>query len=134
MPEARGLRLDPACGTRLALEAYRRDFAERDGAVRDHASWKCERRQHFDERGDPSREALRRGHWDEALRLLDVERDRWLAIARQDAARGAPFSRVRVVEEPLSAYMRWEFPPTPCRPMSTRRPPCTGRSWRTVGF
>lgn len=103
------LLLDPSRGLYLPLDSYNRDFAERESAVRDHGSWKFERRQHFEEQNDPSRDALSQGRWDEALRLLEEERGRWLTIAQEDEQRGAPFRRVRVVEAPLTAYMRWEL-------------------------
>ncbi|MGW5942348.1 DUF6879 family protein [Streptomyces celluloflavus] len=103
------LHLDPSRGVYLPLDLYNSDFAERESATRDHVSWKFERRQHFEERNDPSRDALGQGRWDEALRLLDEERGRWLAIAQEDEQRGAPFRRVRVVEAPPTPYMRWEL-------------------------
>lgn len=109
MPDAEDLRLDPARGVRLSLDDYTSDFAERESAVYDHVSWKFERRQHFEERGDPSRDALTEGRWDEALRLLAEEHDDWLAYARRDRERNAPFRRVRVVEQPLTPYMQWEL-------------------------
>ena len=109
MPDLRWLRLDPSRGVQLALASYTEEFGERESAVRDRASWKFERGQHFEEQGDPSREALSQGRWEEALRLLDEERSRWLAIAREDERHGAPFRRVRVVEEPLTPYMQWEL-------------------------
>ncbi|MEU1785897.1 DUF6879 family protein [Streptomyces sparsogenes] len=103
------LRLDPSRGLYLPLDAYNSDFAERESAVREHVSWKFERRQHFEEQNDPSRDALSQGRWDEALRLLEEERSRWLAIAQEDEQRGAPFRRVRVVEASLTPYMQWEL-------------------------
>ncbi|MEV4526999.1 DUF6879 family protein [Streptosporangium sp. NPDC049304] len=77
--------------------------------MRNHDSWKFERRQHFEEQGSPSRDAFRRGDWDEALRLLDERRDDLLALTREDERRGSFFHRVRVVETPLTPYMRWEL-------------------------
>ncbi|RKN05401.1 DUF6879 family protein [Streptomyces radicis] len=109
MLDVHTLRLDPAQGTHLPLDAYTQDFAERESATRDHVSWKFERNQHFEEQGDPSRDALSQGRWDEALRLLEGEREHWLGIAREDEKRGTPFRRVRVVETPLTPYMQWEL-------------------------
>ncbi|SOD60650.1 hypothetical protein SAMN06297387_102201 [Streptomyces zhaozhouensis] len=108
MTDSSDLRLDPALGTRLALDPYRADFAEIDNAVRDRSSWKFERLQHFEEQDDPSRDALTEGRWEDALRLLEAEHDDWLAAARREEERRAPFHRVRVVEEPLTPYMQWE--------------------------
>ncbi|MGO4423733.1 DUF6879 family protein [Streptomyces sp. MCAF7] len=47
--------------------------------------------------GSPSREALRRGDWDMALRLLDEGRGNLRGIQADEEARGSVFHRVRVV-------------------------------------
>ncbi|WP_329084786.1 DUF6879 family protein [Streptosporangium sp. NBC_01469] len=99
----------PAQGEKLVREAYRRDFRQRDALIRNRDSWKFERRQHFEEQGSPSRDAFRRGDWDEALRLLNERRDDLLALTREDERRGSFFHRVRVVETPLTPYIRWEL-------------------------
>ncbi|MEU8377852.1 DUF6879 family protein [Streptosporangium sp. NPDC048865] len=99
----------PAQGEKLVREAYRRDFRQRDAQIRNRDSWKFERRQHFEEQGSPSRDAFRRGDWDEALRLLEERRDDLLALSREDERRGSFFHRVRVVETPLTPYMQWEL-------------------------
>jgi hypothetical protein len=96
-------------GERLTRDAYRSDFKSRRYAVRNSDSWKLERRQHFEEIGDPSREALRRGQWDEALRLIEAARDSRREAALDDFRRGSAFHRVRVVEEPLTPYVQWEL-------------------------
>jgi hypothetical protein len=101
--------LAPEQGERLTRSAYKQEFREREDAIRDGSSWKLERRQHFEEQGNPSRDALRRGDWDEALRLLADRRDALAAAARQDARRGYAFHRVRVVEKPLTPYVQWEL-------------------------
>ncbi|MEV4746313.1 DUF6879 family protein [Streptosporangium sp. NPDC049248] len=101
--------LVPAQGERLVRDAYRRDFRQRDAQIRNRDSWKFERRQHFEEQGSPSHDAFRRGDWEEALRLLDERRDDLLAVTREDERRGSFFHRVRVVERPLTPYMRWEL-------------------------
>jgi len=99
----------PPQGEKLVREAYRRDFRQRDARIRNHDSWKFERRQHFEEQGNLSRDAFRRGDWDEALRLLDEKRDSLLALTKEDERRNSFFHRVRVVETPLTPYMRWEL-------------------------
>jgi hypothetical protein len=96
-------------GKRLVRDEYRRDFRERRAAIRSGDSWKLERLQHFEEAGSPSRDALRRGDWYEALRLFDAERDAVAATARDEDRRGSAFHRVRVVEHPLTPYVQWEM-------------------------
>lgn len=104
--------LDPPAphGERLTREDYRRDFRRRRREAGGRSSWKFERRQHFEEQGDPSRDALRRGHWAEALMLLEEERGGLLRSAETQQRQGlGVFHRVRVVEEPLTPYMQWEL-------------------------
>ncbi|MFK0014710.1 DUF6879 family protein [Streptomyces sp. NPDC091027] len=96
-------------GERLAHADYKRDFRERRAAIRSGGAWKLERLQHFEETNDDSREALRRGDWAAALRLFEAERDALVQTARDDAARGVVFHRVRVVEMPLTPYVQWEL-------------------------
>ncbi|MFE4911875.1 DUF6879 family protein [Streptomyces sp. NPDC056652] len=96
-------------GERLLRDAYKRDFWERYDAIRDRGSWKLERRQHFEEQGSASRDALTRGDWSEALRLIEERRADLLADAREDARRGSVFHRLRVVEEPLTPYVQWQL-------------------------
>lgn len=101
--------LVPEQGDRLTRPAYKEDFRQREDAIRDGSSWKLERRQHFEEQGSPSRDALRRGDWEEALRLLATRRDALAAAAQEEERRGYAFHRVRVVETPLTPYVQWEF-------------------------
>ena len=101
--------LPPEQGVRLSRAEYGEDFGQRYAALRDVDCWKLERRQHFEEQGDASREALRRGDWPQALRLLDDRRDALRAEAADDERQGVTFHRVRVVEEPLSSYLQWEL-------------------------
>jgi hypothetical protein len=96
-------------GRWLGPDAYRRDFRKRRAAVRNGDSWKLERRQHFEETGSPSRDALRRGDWPAALRLFEAERPAVRAAAVEEDRRGSAFHRLRVVEEPLTPYMQWEL-------------------------
>ncbi|MEV7425035.1 DUF6879 family protein [Streptomyces sp. NPDC091212] len=96
-------------GERLVREVYKREFRERDAAIHDRASWKLERRQHFEEQGSPSRDALSRGDWAESLRLMEERRENIRAAAREDERRNSVFHRVRVVEQPLTPYLQWEL-------------------------
>ncbi|GHF63234.1 hypothetical protein GCM10018790_46340 [Kitasatospora xanthocidica] len=109
MPDRRAPELRSEWGEVLARHDYKRDFRERDARVRGRDSWKLERRQHFEEQGSASWEAVRRGDWGEALRLLEGRRAALLEIGREDEERGSFFHRVRVVERPLSAYLQWEL-------------------------
>ncbi|MEU0844972.1 DUF6879 family protein [Streptomyces sp. NPDC005962] len=101
--------LPPRQGERLDRDTYKGGFRELEATLRNAASWKLERRQHFEEQGSPSRDALRRGHWEEALRLLEVRRDGLRAAAKEDSAHGHTFHRVRMAETPLTPYMQWEL-------------------------
>ncbi|MFD3483976.1 DUF6879 family protein [Streptomyces sp. NPDC058665] len=109
MPEVCAPVLLPERGERLVREAYREDFRERSAVLRDADSWKLERRQHFEEQGSPSRDALRRGDWEESLRLMAERADTLAAAARKDERQGHVFHRVRLVEEPLTPYLQWEL-------------------------
>ncbi|MEU1876206.1 DUF6879 family protein [Streptosporangium sp. NPDC020072] len=109
MSDLRAPHLIPAQGERLVREAYRRDFRQREAVLRNRDSWKLERRQHFEEQAVPSYDAFRRGDWDESMRLLEERTDSLLAMTREDELRNSFFHRVRVVEAPLTPYMRWEL-------------------------
>ncbi len=109
MPDLLAPGLPDELGDRLTREDYKRDFRERRAAIRDGESWKFERLQHFEETNDDSREALRRGDWPTVLRLFEAEREALVRRARDEAARGAVFHRIRVVEEPLTPYVQWEL-------------------------
>ncbi|MFJ2816196.1 DUF6879 family protein [Streptomyces sp. NPDC087294] len=99
----------PEKGERLTRAVYRQDFRARSAALRNVDSWKLERLQHFEEQGSPSRDALRRGDWESALRLLEDRREDLRADAEEDARQGYRFHRVRVVQRPLTPYVQWEL-------------------------
>ncbi|WP_333493574.1 ATP-binding protein [Kitasatospora cathayae] len=109
MPDRRVPELRSEWGEILARQDYKRDFRERDARVRGRDSWKLERRQHFEEQGSASWEAVRRGDWTEALRLLEGRRAALLEMGREDEERRSFFHRVRVVQKPLTAYVQWEL-------------------------
>ncbi|SFC21294.1 DUF6879 family protein [Streptomyces aidingensis] len=103
------LRLRRSAGERLTREVYRPDFRRRMEALRDSGFWKLERRQHFEEIGSASRDALRRGDWAAALRLFDERRPQLAQEKQKDAQRGLVKYRVRIVRQPLSPYVQWEL-------------------------
>ncbi|OEV08754.1 DUF6879 family protein [Streptomyces nanshensis] len=109
MPDLTPPPLPPGQGVTLEREDYRREFREREEEIRDRDSWKLERRQHFEEQGSASWDAMRRGEWETALRLLEENREALLATAREDARRRSFFHRVRVVEQSLSPYVQWQL-------------------------
>ncbi|WP_225850270.1 DUF6879 family protein [Streptomyces sp. HPF1205] len=96
-------------GEPLDDDAYVADFRARRKAIRDGDSWKLERLQHFEEEGSPRRDALRRGDWQQALRLIEAGREDARKAAEDDRRHGSPFHRLRVVEEPLTPYVQWEL-------------------------
>ncbi|RXS68348.1 hypothetical protein EST92_26795 [Streptomyces sp. TM32] len=108
MLEQSALELVASQGERLPIEAYRRDFRRYRGDVRGRHSWKLERQQDFEEQ-DASWEAFRHGRWEEALRLLEDEREDFESAVQRDRERSTAFHRVRVVEEPLTPYLHWEL-------------------------
>ncbi|MFE1962331.1 DUF6879 family protein [Streptomyces sp. NPDC059479] len=109
MLDLRAPTLRPEQGERLVRDVYKRDFRERYEAIHHGDSWKLERLQHFEEQGSASRDALSRGDWAEALRLIDERREDLLVSARDDERRSSVFHRVRVVEKPLTPYLQWEL-------------------------
>lgn len=96
-------------GEPLDDDAYVADFRARRKAIRNGDSWKLERLQHFEEEDSPRRDALRRGDWQEALRLFKAGREDARKSAEDDKRHGSPFHRLRVVEEPLTPYVQWEL-------------------------
>lgn len=109
MPELRRPALDPAEGRWLTPDEYDTDFEHFYDTVRGQDSWKLERLQNFHEDDDPSYDALRRGEWSKALRLLEEAIPELRASAAEDRERGSVFRRVRVVEEPPTPYTQWEL-------------------------
>ena len=101
--------LDGAAGERMELAAYYADYEQHFWAGGDPGFWKLERQQFFQEPGYDSWVAFARGDWQEALRLLEASRPEMEAYFRKIADRGFTVARVRVVEEPLTAYLQWEL-------------------------
>ncbi|GLW97649.1 DUF6879 family protein [Microtetraspora sp. NBRC 16547] len=88
----------------LSVEVYQAEFAEVYASVTEPAI-KLERAQHFDEEDFPSWVALLEGDWDRSLALLRESRE----SLTEYFDRHAEFRRVRIVESPLTPYMRWEL-------------------------
>jgi hypothetical protein len=96
-------------GVPLGQSEYQRDFGQRSWLADGADSWKIERLQAYDEAGFPSWEAFMAGDWPMALALIEQERAGFAEFYRRFAAAGAAFRRVRIVEAPVSPYVRWEF-------------------------
>lgn len=101
--------LDGLSGDRLTRPEYHEDVAKRRARADGHPSWKLERQQHFVEPYDESWQAFARGDWDEALRLIEADRDRLKEKMHDAVERGTVWYRVRVVEEPIAPYLQWEL-------------------------
>lgn len=101
--------LHDAVGEYLDQAVYKRDYRERNAAVRNFDAWKLERQQHFREPYDAGWQAFARGDWAESLRLHDEYHDQFSEWVRKDAAKGITFRRVRVVEKPIVPYLHWEL-------------------------
>ncbi|TDD43828.1 hypothetical protein E1286_28250 [Nonomuraea terrae] len=83
---------------------YGADFAREFEAV-SGIVWKLERAQHFDEGDLPSYLAMVAGDWDRAVELAEQMRPGF----REDNPGRMDFRRIRVIEEPLTGYLRWEL-------------------------
>lgn len=102
--------LDGAPGELLSAESYNEDFAAHFWRIGEAGFWKLERRQTFQEPDNASWQAFVRGDWDEAVRLHEARRADLKAYYRKMTENGFRARRVRVVEKPVSPYLRWEFP------------------------
>ena len=98
-----------SAGERLSLRDYRAEFSEAQWSIGGQESWKLERRQHFREPGFESWEAFARGDWDQALRLIEEEREFLLEFAARASDLGIDLYRLRVVEQPIDPYLQWEL-------------------------
>jgi hypothetical protein len=101
--------LDGAEGERMELDAYYADFEKNFWTIGELGFWKLERQQFFKEPGYDSWEAFAKGEWDESLRLLDAGREDMADYHRRVEEHGFVARRVRVVEEPIIAYLQWEL-------------------------
>lgn len=96
-------------GERLQKEDYQADVDRHFWNIGKSSFWKLERQQVFQEPYDDSWVASSQGDWAEALRLLEARRPSLEEDYRRIAASGFVPWRVRVVEEPITSYMRWEL-------------------------
>lgn len=98
-----------AASERLDLDSYQAEFEDRFWETGPPGFWKLERRQHFREPGFDSWEAFTHGDAAESLRLLAAGRPAMFAEHQRMREHGIVVRRVRVVEEPLVPYLRWEL-------------------------
>lgn len=96
-------------GERLSRDEYIADFERRFWTIDAEDFWKLERRQTFQEPGDASWEASTRDDWDTALRLIEERRASLVKEEARIAQAGFTTYRVRVVEQPITPYLRWEL-------------------------
>jgi len=100
-------RIADLTGRELALDDYFADFEERFWQV--DSTWKLERGQVFQEPDVPSWVAMAEGDHERALALADEMRDGIAEHQRRLDQRGIVQRRVRIVELPLTDYLRWEL-------------------------
>lgn len=96
-------------GERLALPDYRTEFSSLQWSIGGQDSWKLERQQHFREPGFGSWEAFARGDWEQALELIEQERDFLAEFSARAAKLGIGLYRLRVVGQPIGPYLQWEL-------------------------
>ncbi|OXM43959.1 hypothetical protein CFP75_36290 [Amycolatopsis alba DSM 44262] len=96
-------------GESLGLDAYYEDFRSRFRDIEERDCWKLERGQSFREKDSPSWEAFVKGDWNQALRLISERRESLTEYYGRAAGNGVHLYRVRVVAEPISAYLQWEL-------------------------
>jgi hypothetical protein len=90
----------------LDLEAYLADYQQAAGTLKG-TIWKAERAQVFQEPGNPSWEAFHCGNWAEALALAEQGRAELTTYFDGLHACGSRLCRVRIVERPITSYLRW---------------------------
>lgn len=97
-------------GTELDRGAYHQDAAaiRADPSVRGD-SWKLERSQFFEEKGDPAWEAFLNGDWEAVFAVFESEREDISRQVARYAAQDVTLRRVRITELPVSPYLRWEM-------------------------
>lgn len=72
-------------------------------------SWKLERSQVFREDGDPAWDAFLAGDWARVTEIFESERPALERQRRRYAEQGVNLRRVRIVETPMTPYLRWEM-------------------------
>ncbi|WP_327255673.1 DUF6879 family protein [Streptomyces sp. NBC_01244] len=98
-----------APGERLLGDAYLADFEQHFWRIGKPGFWKLERLQQFQEPTDDSWVAFSKGDWPGALALLESRREALTQHYARLRSHGFETWRIRVVEEPLTDYMRWEL-------------------------
>lgn len=101
--------LDGGSGEWLPEKAYRETFGKDFWRINEYGFWKFERQQTFSEPGNDSWHAFAQGNWQEALRLIEVQRPDWESYFQRIAEHDILTRRVRVVEYPVAAYLHWEL-------------------------
>ncbi|WP_415950228.1 DUF6879 family protein [Streptomyces sp. KLOTTS4A1] len=96
-------------GVRIGQDEYLAGFNERFWRIGPAGFWKLERLQAYDEGDFPSWLALRRGAWEESLRLIEELRPEYAEDEARISKAGFPYRRVRIVERPLVPYVQWEL-------------------------
>ncbi|MGH3373433.1 MAG: DUF6879 family protein [Actinoallomurus sp.] len=123
-------------GHELKLDEYFEDFDARFWQV--DSSWKLERRQVFQEPDVPSWVAMAGGDRERSLKLADGMRAGTAEHQRRLDAQGIVQRRIRVVELPLSDYLRWELYVLRIRADLGERirvlPPSHVASWESAGL
>ncbi|GAA4506941.1 MULTISPECIES: DUF6879 family protein [Nonomuraea] len=93
---------------RLSPDGFRREFRNASRSVTGRV-YKLERRQTFQEPGNPSWEAFAAGDMRRALELIEEDRATQRDFKKIFDDRDAHFYRLRVIEDPLSSYLKWEL-------------------------
>lgn len=101
--------LDESTGEYLPLLAYLDDYEKQFWAINEHGFWKLEAQQSFKEPGFGSWEAFAAGRWDEALHLIEAEREGFQQYFARIDQHGFGFHRVRLVAQPIAPYLQWEL-------------------------
>lgn len=102
-------RIQEAPGTRLDRKSYHEHMRAETSRV-DGAVWKLERSQFFTEAADdPAWTTFVSGDWLKSLAIFESERPGIQAEAAKYARQGSELRRLRIVENPVSAYLQWEL-------------------------
>lgn len=102
--------LRSATGRVLDRRAYHADAASvRADPDISGDSWKLERSQVFHEDGDPAWDAYLEGDWARVAEIFESERPDLERQRRSYAQQGVTLRRVRIVETPMTPYLRWEM-------------------------
>lgn len=101
-------RIHEAEGVVFDRPGYHAD-ADRVEAGLSDVIWKLERSQYFNEVGDPAWEAFLDGDWSRVMEIFESERAAVRDEAESYRERKLELRRLRVVQFPLTPYMRWEL-------------------------